>query len=711
VVGKNDHLPVGVLDHRLVDIALLVDRRRQPLFETDPVGTEDRMTAVDIPDRIERKLADERAGLLPVLPPEDEELHEGIHLALDRRGVVGNNPGGTIAQSPKEKDRRGAAVEKTVSWGRSSPPRARRFWFFRDVDRALVGEAPLACGDESVGDSGCSAVGPHQVTPLIEVVQIASDRYGRYIQILREFIYPDPAGMLEILENRHVTIVGDRTRCHASPFMIAINVLFVLFVRIVYDAKELEVHNPERDIWHPTSPSWTSARPASGYPFWTGRAGTIAVHRRANAPTFGSDGSAEQDPTTWPSITLELLREATESSRENGRDVIGVAVTAQRSSVIPLDAAGVALRRAIMWQDKRPGEVCRELTASEERHIYRKTGVRVLPVFSAPKIAWIARHEPAVAAASKRYVGVLDLVLHALSGRFATDRSFAGRSLLYNLHTGEWDEELLEFFNVSRHALSDLCDPGDVVGGIDQSAAAATGLPVGLPVISAGGDQQCAALGMGLVGPDRIVVNTGTGSYVLGLSETPQIDDEMRFFCNPAATKGHFTVEASIPTTGSAYRWLNGLLFNTEDPDDFAAINRAAEAAPSGANGVTLVPHLQGAGTPSWDGTATGALSGITLATSPSDIARAMLEGIVSEIVACVGIVSERTGRPEVLTNSGGLASFPLFSSILSRETGISVRVPSVTESTSQGAWAMATTTLGWYASPAAAIAAIDPEA
>jgi sugar (pentulose or hexulose) kinase len=493
--------------------------------------------------------------------------------------------------------------------------------------------------------------------------------------------------------------------------MIAINVLFVLFVRIVYDAKELEVHNPEERHMAPHIAVVDVGTTSIRVSVLDRQGRTIAVHRRANAPTFGSDGSAEQDPTTWPSITLELLREATESSRENGRDVIGVAVTAQRSSVIPLDAAGVALRRAIMWQDKRPGEVCRELTASEERHIYRKTGVRVLPVFSAPKIAWIARHEPAVAAASKRYVGVLDLVLHALSGRFATDRSFAGRSLLYNLHTGEWDEELLEFFNVSRHALSDLCDPGDVVGGIDQSAAAATGLPVGLPVISAGGDQQCAALGMGLVGPDRIVVNTGTGSYVLGLSETPQIDDEMRFFCNPAATKGHFTVEASIPTTGSAYRWLNGLLFNTEDPDDFAAINRAAEAAPSGANGVTLVPHLQGAGTPSWDGTATGALSGITLATSPSDIARAMLEGIVSEIVACVGIVSERTGRPEVLTNSGGLASFPLFSSILSRETGISVRVPSVTESTSQGAWAMATTTLGWYASPAAAIAAIDPEA
>lgn len=444
-----------------------------------------------------------------------------------------------------------------------------------------------------------------------------------------------------------------------------------------------------------------------------GQGETMAVHRRPNAPSFGPGGSAEQDPATWPTIVLELLREATDDASARGEAIEAVAVTAQRSSVIPLDRSGTPLRRAIMWQDKRPGELCRELTATEHREetIYRKTGVRVLPVFSAPKIGWIARHEPEVAAAAGRYVGVLDLVLHALTGRYATDRSCAGRTLLYNLHTGEWDDELLDLFGVSRRMLSDLCEPGEVVGMIQPSAAEATGLSAGVPVISAGGDQQCAALGMGLTGPERIVVNTGTGSYVLGLSTTPQIDGEMRFFCNPAATSGHYTVEAAIPTTGSAYRWLNGLLFNRDNPDDFGAINRAVEAAPPGANGVRLVPHLQGAGTPTWDGEATGGITGITLATSSADIARAMLEGIVEEIATSVAVVSERTGRPEVLTNSGGLASLPLFSSLLAERTGISVRVPTVTESTSRGAWAMAAATLGWHASPAAAIAVVDPEA
>jgi sugar (pentulose or hexulose) kinase len=362
----------------------------------------------------------------------------------------------------------------------------------------------------------------------------------------------------------------------------------------------------------------------------------------------------------------------------------------------------------MMWQDTRPHTICRELAAQAglEADVYQRAGTRILSVFSAPKIMWIARNEPAIAAAATRYVGVQDIVLHTLTGRFVTDRTFAGRSLLYNVHTGDWDNTLLDMFHVRRSALSDLVNPGDFVGEITKDVVERTGLPPGTPVITAGGDQQCAALGMGLFDTDRLVINTGTGSYVLGLAHAPQTDSAMRFFSNPAATEGHFTVEASLPTTGSAYRWLNRTMFNRSDPDDFSMINEAALSAPAGAHGAHLVPHLQGSGTPHWNSDATGTLSGITLATSPEDIARAMLEGIAEEIAGAVRVVVEQTGAPTTITSSGGLASFPLFTSILESRIGMPLHVPAITESTSRGAWAVAANSLGWYSTPAAALAA-----
>lgn len=439
------------------------------------------------------------------------------------------------------------------------------------------------------------------------------------------------------------------------------------------------------------------------------RSGRIStVQQKHNPPTYGGAGSAEQDPTSWPRIVIHLLRDAVRSVDRSESSVVAVALTAFRSPVIPLDGADHPLRDAMMWQDTRPHTICQELTAQEglEADVYRRTGTRILSVFSAPKIMWIARHEPAIAAAAARYVGVQDIVLHTLTGRFVTDRTFAGRSLLYNVHAGDWDDALLDMFQVPRSALSDLLNPGDFVGGITKNAAEQTGLDPDTPVITAGGDQQCAALGMGLTDTDRLVINTGTGSYVLGLAHVPQTDTGMRFFSNPAATQGHFTVEASLPATGSAYRWLNRTMFNRTNPDDFSEINDAALRAPAGANGVHLTPHLQGSGTPDWNSNDTGTLSGITLATSPDDIARAMIEGIAEEIARAVHIVIEQTGYPTTITSSGGLTSFPLFTSILESQIGMSLKVPAITESTSRGAWAVAAASLGWYASPAAALVA-----
>jgi sugar (pentulose or hexulose) kinase len=177
-----------------------------------------------------------------------------------------------------------------------------------------------------------------------------------------------------------------------------------------------------------------------------------------------------------------------------------IAVTAQRSSLIAVDGQGRPLHPAILWQDSR----CTALAQAMAEHdalVYGKTGLKISPVFSAIKMAWLRRERPALWAATHKLLGVQDWVLFGLTGRYVTDHSLASRTNLLDLRTRTWDPQLLDLFGVPPSMLCELVAPGATVGGLLPGLAAHTGLPAGLPVVSAGGDQQCAALGLGLLAP------------------------------------------------------------------------------------------------------------------------------------------------------------------------------------------------------------------
>lgn len=418
----------------------------------------------------------------------------------------------------------------------------------------------------------------------------------------------------------------------------------------------------------------------------------VASMRRPNPPRYMAGGAVEQDPKSWGVHTVALLTEAVGEAKHRGGRVEAIALTAQRSSVIAVDRELRPLHPAIMWQDTRASTVCADL-AAHEAMVHRRTGVRMLPVFSAPKIRWLRQSNPSTAEAAK-YLGIQDLVLASLTGRIVTDRSFAGRTNLYNVVHGDWDEDLLELFDISRPQLAEIVDPGSIVGTTTPEIAHATGLPTGCPVVTAGGDQQCAALGLGLYRPDRLVTNTGTGSYVVGFSPRPAFDPDMRLFTNPAAVRDAYTIEATIPTTGTVYRWLNSTVYDG-DPDDYTAINEAASSAPPGAHGVRLRPYFQGSGSPTWDPSATGTFSGLTLAASRADLARATLEGIAGELTRNVELIETFTSPIKEIHSAGGLTSCALFNQILADAAGKPIIVPEDGESTARGAWISAVVGLG----------------
>lgn len=414
----------------------------------------------------------------------------------------------------------------------------------------------------------------------------------------------------------------------------------------------------------------------------------IHMDQRENLPLFLDEGRVEQNPLTWQSVLLMTLKSCAEAAQVKGFEPLCIAVTASRSSVLAVDKAGIPLHPAIMWQDRRSAEMAQAMNEYNPL-VYRKTGLKISPVFSAIKMSWLRRHRPDIWNKTHKLLGIQDWALHVLTGRFVTDHSFGSRTNLLNLEQRCWDTELLALFGVPSHMLCDLVAPGSVVGGLTPAMAGATALRAGLPVVSAAGDQQCAALGLGLFSGERAVSNTGTGSYLIGHSSRPALDSEMRLACNVSAVPGAYIVEAAVLTSGAIYRWFKeSICQNAKARDDtFDRLNEAAALAPAGSNGLLLLPHFKGSGSPYWDPDARGIFFNLSLSTSRGEMARAILEGIAIEMKASLELVEILCGKVRSVSVAGGMSKSDLFNQIQSDIFERPVVRFNNNEATSLGAW------------------------
>jgi glycerol kinase len=408
------------------------------------------------------------------------------------------------------------------------------------------------------------------------------------------------------------------------------------------------------------------------------------IHLRDNAPDFFPDGRVEQAPQAWAGILAESLKACAEHANGKGLELACISVTAQRSSVIPVAADGTPLHPAIMWQDRRTAGLAQQMESFNPL-VYSKNGLKISPVFSALKMAWFRKNRPDIWKKTYKMIGIQDWVLYLLTGRFVTDHTFGSRTNLFSLEKRNWDAELLSLFGVEPGMLCDLVPPGSIVGGITPTIAAATGLPAGLPVVSAGGDQQCAALGLGLFSGQRAMSNTGTGSYLIGHADHPAFDEKMRVACNVSAVPGAYIVEAAVLTSGTIYRWFREAFYG--ENESFEKLNTEAADAPAGANGVLLLPHFKGCGAPYWDPQSRGAFYNLSLSTTRGEMARAILEGIAVEMKGSLELIERLTGPIASVSVSGGLTRSDLFNQIQSDVFDRDIHRFSNNEATSFGAW------------------------
>jgi len=410
--------------------------------------------------------------------------------------------------------------------------------------------------------------------------------------------------------------------------------------------------------------------------------------------TYKENSWAEQEPSDWENALYGIVKESTEMAQEQNWDIDAITITSQRSSVIPVDDSIRPLCNAIMWQDKRTNEICERLSSQNEK-IFSLCGSRVNPVFSASKMTWVRENQPEVYKKTYKFLVIPDYLIYLMTGNLCTDYTYGSRSLLMNIHTHEWDEELLSLFKVDKDKLCDLVEPGSICGRTTERFAQLSGCREGIPVITAGGDQQCGAIGQGVVKKGILSVTAGTGGFLITATNEVPKNLEQDVICNFSSVKGQYVLESNVLTCCSAFDWFRREFY---PGCSYEEVNEAASSSPVGSNGCFCLPYFQGRGTPDWNNLAKAVFANVNLGTSKEDMLRSLLEGICFEIGNGVDVMRKYLDISEIYVN-GGLTNSEVFNRIQCCVYGKKIIRRGKTDATARGALMVAAEAMGVYKS------------
>lgn len=400
-------------------------------------------------------------------------------------------------------------------------------------------------------------------------------------------------------------------------------------------------------------------------------------------PVFGPDGAVEQDARDW----VEAMREICVAAAQAGR-VDAVAITAQRSSVIPADCGMHPVAPAVMWQDTRNQTTCGK-RKGQEAFVRQCCGTGINTVFSGGKIAWLQENCPDIRRRAAHYFVIPEYLIYTMTGETVVDYTYGSRSMLMDLRECRWSPELLKLFGVEEASLGKLIPPTSIAGYVHEAFARETGLPEGIPVITCGGDQQCGAVGQGVVCPGVVSVNLGTGAYLIAAVDRVPEELPEGVLCNCSSIPGSYILECSVLTCGAALDW-----FFRELGGDISCVGEVLRKSPPGANGVVCRPFFQGSSAPNWDSSARAEFTGISLATTREDLLRALLEGICREIGQGIAALESMIPIHRVVL-SGGLTGTPEIGTLMADITGKEVSIADTEDATTRGAWMSAMMVLG----------------
>jgi len=403
---------------------------------------------------------------------------------------------------------------------------------------------------------------------------------------------------------------------------------------------------------------------------------------------YPQSGWVEHDPEEIWKTTLIVTKRALKSAEHQNYKVVGIGITNQRETTVLWDKrSGEMVYNAIVWQDRRTSAICNDLkTAGLEQQITEKTGLLLDPYFSATKIAWILDNvDGARQKAENGHLafGTIDsYLIWKLTGNkvHATDPTNACRTNLYNIHSGEWDQDLLEIFRIPESLLPQVLDCSGYFGKTDS---ALLGQPI--PILGVAGDQQAASIGQCCFEPGSIKSTYGTGCFVLMNTGHNPIASQNRLLTTIAYQLDGtptYAIEGSIFVAGAAIQWLRdglGIISSAQETEEMA---RNLEHN----SGIYVVPAFTGLGVPYWEPEVRGAIFGLTRATGSAEIVRSTLESICYLTYDLFAAMAEDGIKPKSLRVDGGMVANNWLLQFLSDLLEIEVVRPTIMETTALGA-------------------------
>ena len=403
---------------------------------------------------------------------------------------------------------------------------------------------------------------------------------------------------------------------------------------------------------------------------------------------FPNDGWVEHNPEEIWKVTLKTIKESIKKSKSLKSKIVSIGIANQRETTILWNKdTGKPVYNAIVWQDRRTQNICQNLKKRKLENLFRKkTGLFIDPYFSATKIKWILENisKTKKLLSEKRLIfGTIDtFLIWRLTNKkkHLTDATNASRTLMYNINTNKWDDEILKKLKIPKSILPEVKNSADNFGVTSKKIIGEE-----IPINAVLGDQQAAAIGQACFEKGAVKITYGTGAFAIMNTGNKKILSKNKLLttiCYRIENKNTYALEGSVFTAGAGVQWLRDkvkLIDRAYDTEKIARSNID--------NGnVYIVPAFTGLGAPYWNANARGTISGLTRNTDWKNIVRAVIESVAYQSYDLFRAMNNDGLKPKIVKMDGGMASNNWFAQFLSDILGIKVIRPIISETTALGA-------------------------
>jgi len=428
---------------------------------------------------------------------------------------------------------------------------------------------------------------------------------------------------------------------------------------------------------------------------------SLAVAQQEFTQIYPQSGWVEHDPEEIWQTTLGVCKDMLKTAAEKGRNIAAIGITNQRETTVIWDRqTGKAIHNAIVWQDRRTAPLCKTLKeANHEADVTARTGLLLDPYFSGTKVAWLLDNVDGARTRADRgelAFGTIDsFLIWRLTGGavHATDATNACRTLLFNIHNNDWDDDQLALLNVPKKLLPVVHDCAADFGQTSEQV-----LGVSIPICGVAGDQHAASIGQVCFAEGMVKSTYGTGCFVMLNTGSKAIASKNKMLTTIAYRlngKTTYAIEGSIFVAGAAIQWLRDGLGVIQSADETESMAKDL----SDNQGVYLVPAFTGMGAPYWDPDARGALFGLTRDTGPKELARAALESVCFQTMDLFNAMKSDGAGLDTVRVDGGMVKNNWLSQTLADILNVPVQRPMQTETTALGAAYLAGLHCGIYTS------------